>query len=171
MATPAFQLESAGFASSAAGEPRAARHTARKSISELRIEFEKIAQQCLPQFRRLAMRWLRNPEDAEDAVQDAMLSAFKHIGAFDGRARLSTWVMAIVINAVRMQLRRRPRCHFVQLEHAPEEGQSGISEVLADPKPTPEQIVAHRELRDLVARLTSDLPDAQRTALWLRQRY
>jgi RNA polymerase sigma-70 factor (ECF subfamily) len=134
------------------------------------MEFEKTVQQGLPQFRRIAMRWLRNPEDAEDAVQDAMLSAFKHIAAFDGRARLSTWVTAIVINAVRMQVRRRPGCHFVPLDHAPEEGQWAISEVLADPRPTPEQIVVDSELRDLAARLTCGLPDAQRAAIRLRQR-
>ena len=167
MATPAFTLGSAGAASSsAAGEPGAAR----QAIPDPRMEFEKLVQQGLHQFRRVAMRWLRNPEDAEDAVQDAMLSAFRHIATFDGRARLSTWVMAIVINAVRMQLRRRPRGHFVSLDHAPEEGQWAISEVLADPRPTPEQIVVDSELRDLAARLTCGLPDAQRAALRLRQR-
>jgi len=167
MATPAFTLRSACLASgSAAGKPGAAR----QAIPELRMEFEKIVQQRLPQFRRVAMRWLRNPEDAEDAVQEAMMSAFRHIATFDGRARLSTWVTAIVINAVRMQLRRRPRCHFVSLDHAPEEGQWAISEVLADPGPTPEQTVAHRELRDLVARLTCGLPAPQRAAIRLRQR-
>ena len=166
MATPALTLGPAGFASSsAAGEPGAAR----QAIPELRMEFEKVVQQGLPQFRRVAMRWLRKPEDAEDAVQDAMLSASRHIAAFDGRARLSTWIMAIVINAVRMQLRRRPRCLFVSLDHAPEDGQSAISEVLADPRPTPEQTVVHSELCDLAARLTCDLPDAQRAAIRLHQ--
>ena len=116
------------------------------------------------------MRWLRNPEDAEDAVQDAMLSAFKHIAAFDGRARLSTWVMAIVINAVRMQMRRRPRCHFVSLDQTPEDGQYAISEVVADPRPTPEQTVVDSQLRDLAASLTCGLPDSQRAALRLHQR-
>lgn len=166
MAAPALTLGSAGFApSTAAGEPRAAR----RAIPELRMEFEKILQQRLPHFRRVAMRWLRNPEDAEDAVQDAMLSAFKHIAAFDGRAQLSTWVTAIVINAVRMQLRRRPRCLFLSLDHTPEEDQLAISEMLADPRPTPEQTVVHGELRDLVARLICGLPDAQRAAIRLRQ--
>src|SRR5712691_8334470 len=167
MHTPAFTLGTSGFRPvSAAGELGGSR----QASAELRIEFEKIVLHGLPRFRRMAMGWLRNPEDAEDAVQDAMLSAFKHIAAFDGRAQLSTWVMAIVINAVRMQLRRRPRCHFVSLDHAPEEGQWAISEVLADPRPTPEQTVAHSELRDLAARLTCGLPDAQRAAIRLRQR-
>jgi len=133
------------------------------------MEFEKVVQHGLPQFRRVAMRWLRNPEDAEDAVQDAMLSAFKHIAAFDGRARLSTWVMAIVINAVRMQIRRRPRCHFVSLDQTPEDGQGAVSETIADPSPTPEQIVVDSDLRDLAARLTCGLPDSQQAALRLHQ--
>jgi RNA polymerase sigma-70 factor, ECF subfamily len=167
MATTAFRLGSAGFASSSAARELGA---ARKAIPELRMEFEKIVQQGLPQFRRVAMRWLRNREDAEDAVQDAMLSAFRHIGAFDGRARLSTWVMAIVINAVRMQLRRRPRCYLVSLDDAPEEGQWAISEALADPRPTPEQTVALSELCDLAAKLTCGLPAGQRAAIRLRQR-
>jgi RNA polymerase sigma-70 factor (ECF subfamily) len=54
----------------------------------------------------MAMRWLRNPEDAEDAVQDAMLSAFKHIARFDGRAQMLTWLTAIVINAVRSAVKQ-----------------------------------------------------------------
>jgi RNA polymerase sigma-70 factor, ECF subfamily len=167
MATPAVTVGSAGFAPVfALGEPEAAR----QASPELRMEFERIVQQGLPQFRRVAMRWLRNAEDAEDAVQEAMLSAFRHIAAFDGRARLSTWVMAIVINAVRMQLRRRPRCQFVSLDHASEDGPWAFSEVLADPRPTPEQTVAHSELRDLAARLTSGLPDAQRAAIRLHHR-
>jgi len=167
MATPAFTLESSGFAPvSAGGKPEAAR----QASPELRMEFEEVVQQGLPQFRRAAMRWLGNPEDAEDAVQDAMLSAFRHIAAFDGRARLSTWVMAIVINAVRMQMRRRPRGHFVSLDQTPEDGQYAASEVIADPGPTPEQTVIDSELRDLAASLTCGLPDSQRAALLLRQR-
>ena len=167
MATPAFTLESFGLAPvSGGGKPEAARPVS----PELRMEFEKVVQQGLPQFRRAAMRCLCNPEDAEDAVQDAMLSAFKHIAAFDGRARLSTWVMAIVINAVRMHIRRRPRGHFVSLDQTPEEGQYATSEVIADPRPTPEQIVVDSQLRDLAARLTCGLPDSQRAALRLHQR-
>jgi RNA polymerase sigma-70 factor (ECF subfamily) len=167
MATPAYALESFGLAPVSAGGKQEAH---RQASPELRMEFEKVVQHGLPQFRRAAMRWLRNPEDAEDAVQDAMLSAFKHIAAFDGRARLSTWVMAIVINAVRMQLRRRPRGHFVSLDQTPEDGQYAVSEVIADPRPTPEQTVVYSELRDLAAKLTCGLPDSQRAALRLRQR-
>jgi RNA polymerase sigma-70 factor, ECF subfamily len=138
--------------------------------TERRREFENILSHALPRFRRIAMRSLRNHEDAEDAVQDAMLSAFRHIAQFDGRAQMSTWLTAIVINAVRMQLRRRSQRQVVSLDQSPEEGQSAIAEMLADPRPTPEQTLEYCEVRELVVKLTSRLPRAQQAALKLRQR-
>lgn len=136
-----------------------------QASQDVRMEFVNIVSHRLPQFRKLAMRWLHNPEDAEDAVQDAMLSAYKHIGAFNGRAQLSTWITAIVINSVRMQIRRRPRCQVLSLDHRPEEGKSVISEFLADPGPTPEQTLERSELRNLIAKISRSLPDSQRAAL------
>jgi RNA polymerase sigma-70 factor (ECF subfamily) len=138
--------------------------------AERRMEFEDLLWHNLPRFRRVAMRWLRNHEDAEDAVQDAMLSAFKHIARFEGRSQMSSWLMAIVINAVRMQLRRRPRCKIVSLDEAQPNDQYAISELIADPGPTPEQTVEKSELCEIVARIAEKLPQSQRAALDLRQR-
>ncbi len=132
-------------------------------------EFASILPRFLPRFRRLAMRWLRNPEDAEDAVQDAMLSASRYIGQFDGRAQLSTWLTAIVINAVRMQLRRRPRGQVMSLDQSPEQGQWTLSDLISDPGPTPERTAVQRELFDLVMELANRLPPSQRAALQLTQ--
>jgi RNA polymerase sigma-70 factor, ECF subfamily len=138
--------------------------------TERQREFENILSHALPRFRRIAMRSLRNHEDAEDAVQDAMLLAFRHIAQFDGRAQMSTWLTAIVLNAVRMQLRRRFQRQMVSLDQSPEEGQSSIAELLADPRPTPEQTLQQREMHELVIKLSSRLPRAQQAALRLRQR-
>lgn len=85
---------------------------------ERQREFDSVVSQAWPRFRRIAMRWLRNPEDAEDAVQDAMLSAFSHIAQFDGRAQMSTWLTTIVINAVRMQFRRRAQRPMLSLNES-----------------------------------------------------
>jgi RNA polymerase sigma-70 factor, ECF subfamily len=135
---------------------------------ERRLELEHLLANNLPRFRRLAMRWLRNPEDAEDAVQDAVLSAFKHIARFEGRAQMSTWLMAIVINAVRMQIRRRPRQQIVSLDQLSKDTQCAISDLIADPRPTPEQTLQQRELRALANKLADSLPVAQRAAMQLR---
>lgn len=137
-------------------------------IAERRLEFEDLATRLLPSFRRLAMRLLRNAEDAEDAVQDALLSAFKNITRFEGRAQMSTWLMAIIANAARMKLRHRPRCHMIAIEEGLEERCSAISQILADHRPTPEESVERCQLSELVTKLIGGLPDSQRLALRLR---
>ena len=131
-------------------------------------EFDHLVSRGLPRFRRLAFRWLRNAEDAEDAVQDALLSAFSHIAQFDGRAQMSTWLTAILINAVRMQLRRRARSRTSSFEDASPNGEATISQWIVDSKPTQEKNMERRELRELVVRVTGRLPRSQRAALELR---
>ena len=136
---------------------------------ERRREFDNILLHSLPRFRRLAMRLLRNPEDAEDAVQDAMLSAHRHIARFDGRSQMSTWITSIVINAVRMQIRRRSRRFALSLDQDSKEGKWTADEWPVDPNPTPEQTLQQRELRALVLKLVARLPPSQRAAVKLRQ--
>ena len=137
----------------------------RQAGPERRQEFESILLRVIPRFRSLATRLLGNREDAEDAVQEAMLSAFKHIADFDGRAKMSTWLTAIVINAVRMQIRRRPRSRVVSLDHSPKPGQSSISETLVDPAPTAEKTLEQFQLVEVAIRLTRSLPPSQKRAL------
>lgn len=138
--------------------------------AEHRLEFENVLSRNMPRFQRLAMHWLRNSEDAEDAVQDAMLSAFKHIACFEGRAQMSTWLMAIVINAIRMQLRRRLRHTHLSLDQPERDGQRTISDLVADQRPTPEQTLEKSELRELVIQLAGILPPSQRRAMQVRHR-
>src|SRR5580658_10140217 len=88
-----------------------------------------------PFFYRHAYRYLGNVADAEDAVQDALLSAYKHVGRFGGEARMSTWLTAIVINSARMQLRRRPRQTHVSLDEHPDSESYAFSELLPEHRP------------------------------------
>ena len=93
----------------------------------------------LPSLYRGAYRLLGNKADAEDAVQDAVLAACKHLNQFRGDAQLSTWLTAIVINCARMQLRRRPRHNHLSLDsRIGEEQQYSLSETLMDQRPNPE---------------------------------
>src|SRR5437870_7867893 len=65
---------------------------------------------------------LRNPEDAEDAAQEAVLKAFKHIRQFRAEARFSTWLIQIAVNEARMR-RRKEHAHIVEpiVDHQDEE--------------------------------------------------
>lgn len=65
---------------------------------------------------RLVRRITRNHEDAEDAVQDAVLKAHANLSKFQGRARFSTWISRIAINEALMKRRKNERKKQVPLE-------------------------------------------------------
>lgn len=93
----------------------------------------------LPYLYRYAYRLLGNKADAEDAVQDALLAAFKHLNQFRGEAQLSTWLTTIVINCARMLLRKRLRYIHVSLDsRIGEEREYPLSDTLVDHRPNPE---------------------------------
>ena len=116
----------------------------------------------LPYFHRYAYRLLGNKADAEDAVQDALLSAFKHLNQFRGKAHLSTWLTAIVINCARMHLRKQSRYIHVSLDsRIGEEREYPLSDTLVDHRPNPEdechQAWANARLIESAARLSPTL--------------
>jgi RNA polymerase sigma-70 factor (ECF subfamily) len=71
--------------------------------------FEELVRTHGGRMLAVARRFLPVEEDARDAVQDAFLSAFRALPAFEGNARLSTWLHRIVVNAALMKLRTRRR--------------------------------------------------------------
>ena len=101
-------------------------------------ELDSVVSRYLPMFYKMAFRFLGNATDAEDAVQDALLSAYKHLGQFRGDSQLSTWLTTIVTNAARMHLRGRRG--YLSLDE--EQGEDGLtfSEQLPDSKPSPEEV-------------------------------
>ena len=72
-------------------------------------QMQHVLSRGLPSFYRRAYRLLGNTADAEDAVQDALLAAYKHLHQFRGQSQMSTWLHTIVANCARMQLRKRSR--------------------------------------------------------------
>jgi len=101
----------------------------------------------LPAFYRCAFRLLGNAADAEDAVQEALLAAYKHISEFRGQAQFSTWLTTIVRNCALMQLRKRPRqIHYLLDEQFGEEQPRALWEGLADERPSPEEEFRYSEL-------------------------
>jgi len=116
-----------------------------------------------------AMRLLGNAEDAEDAVQEGLLAALRNLHRFEGRARLSTWLTRIVVNAALMRLRSL-RAHESRPidELMVEHGRVRFSDTLVDRGPNPEELYARAEQRRLVNQELRGLSDCQRRALSLR---
>lgn len=106
-------------------------------------------------FRRIALAHLGNLDDAEDALQDALLSALTHVNQFRGQAKMSTWLTSIVINSARMKLRQRSR-GYVPLDEST--GQDfTLAEMLSDTRPSPEEAYRHREISETLADAISRL--------------
>src|SRR5580704_4608334 len=80
------------------------------------LEMKEVLSLRLPSFYRCALRVLGNAADAEDAVQEALLAAYRHIDQFRGQSQMTTWLTTIVRNCALMQLRKRPRPIHLSLD-------------------------------------------------------
>jgi len=132
--------------------------------------YEQLVRAHSGRLLAVARRFMRNPEDAQDVVQEAFLAAFRSLDRFEGTARISTWLHRIVVNAALMKLRSRRR--------APEES---IEDLLpkfledghhAHPSQewnmTCEEVVQQGQTKELVRQCIDRLPETYRTVLILR---
>ncbi len=120
-------------------------------------ELRDVLASRLPSLHRSAYRLLGNAADAEDAVQDALLSACKHLDQFRGESQISTWLTAIVFNCARMRLRRRRHVHVSLDEQIGEGEQYSLSERLAGCGPNPEEEYRNCELTGHMRQLMTQL--------------
>lgn len=95
-------------------------------------------------FVRIAYRILCNSEDAEDAVQDAFLSACRSLREFEGRSSVATWFTRIVMNAALMVRRKREKLGLRPLNEFCVEGSVFFAEI-PDVQPNPELDYSRRE--------------------------
>jgi RNA polymerase sigma-70 factor, ECF subfamily len=123
----------------------------------------------MPAFYRCAWRLLGNAADAEDAVQEAVLAAYRHIDQFRGQAQLATWLTAIVRNCALMQLRKRHRqIHLSWDEQTGGEEQYFVWETIADTRPSPEEECRNFELFARLRECAALLSPALRKTFLLR---
>jgi RNA polymerase sigma-70 factor, ECF subfamily len=124
---------------------------ARESL--LRTEQTTQAQQAFegmflasrPQFLRVANAILRNKEDAEDAVQNAFVSAFLQLHSFEGRSALSTWFTRVVMNAALMIGRKRQPAWMGPLPEPKSTDDLAWTETIPASQPDPEDLCAEAE--------------------------
>lgn len=129
--------------------------------------FEELVRLHGPRMLAVARRYLPGEADAEDALQDALVSVARSIGSFEGGSRLSTWLHRVVVNAALMRIRARSR----RPEHAADEatleaasGASGRSEATCSTT----ESASKAELRGLVREEIQRLSEAHRVVLVLR---
>ena len=118
--------------------------------------FDELVRRHRDRLWAVALRTTRNPEDAADAVQEALISAFRNAAAFRGQSAVTTWLHRIVVNACLDMARRRAARPSVPLRE--EE-----SFQPADPRDR----IAEREFGMLIEQALGELPMDQRAAIVL----
>ena len=117
---------------------------------------------------RLARATLGDPTEAEDALQDAYLNAYRSIGAFRGESALSTWLSRLVLNECfarqRRKLRRENVIPMVSFESTTE-NVSGIADEGIDP---PDRAAGRAQMRAILETKVGELPETFRTVFVMR---
>ena len=128
-------------------------------------------------FNQLILRWERpiyalayrvigREEDARDVSQEAFLRAFRALPAFKGQAKFSSWLYRIALNLCRDWIRKQRRAPVQQIPEGvdPVEmaGEGGPVESI-------EELVARKELSEVVSEAMAQLPEEQRTAIILKE--
>lgn len=112
---------------------------------------------------------LRNDADAEEAAQEAILKAYKHLGRFRQESKFSTWLIQIVINEARMKLRKDRRHLYTSLDSGQQTDDGDyIPTDFADWREIPSQALERSGLREALNKALKSLPEKYRTVLILR---
>lgn len=112
----------------------------------------------------LALKMVRNPEDAEDVLQDTFLRAYRGIKSFQGASTFSTWVYRITANSALMRLRKK-QLPTVSIEDA-DERETPVN--IADWTPGPVEQLLNRELQQVMDEAIQALPPEFRQVFVLR---
>jgi RNA polymerase sigma-70 factor, ECF subfamily len=129
--------------------------------------FEELVRRHSQLIYRALAAILGNPADAQDAMQDTLLSAFKHIGGFQGRSRFSTWLVSIARNSALQRLRRGKNVESLDEAAYNDEEDFRPRQVKAW-QDNPEQCYSKSEMRQLVERGILALPANYRAVVMLR---
>jgi len=127
----------------------------------------------------LALKIMNDPMEAEEVVQEVMLTVFRRVDSFQGQSRLSTWVYRVTVNAALMRLRTRKREHSLRIEDSllELEDSAGANRVSGDwrrwesPAEQPEQELSRKELGEQILLAMAEMAPKQRRTFLLKNLY
>jgi RNA polymerase sigma-70 factor, ECF subfamily len=132
------------------------------------MAFAALSERYRQQLLRAAHRITRSPEDAEDAVQDALLRAFVHVRDFDGRSSFGTWLTRIAINSALMILRKKRASHEIATDSNDDFGRDGLRDEITDHQPNPERRYAQSEEKTMLRKAIQNLRPGLRVVVQIQ---
>jgi RNA polymerase sigma-70 factor, ECF subfamily len=115
-----------------------------------------------------ALAILRNSSDAEDAAQEAILKAFRHIRQFREEARFSTWLIQIAVNEARMRRRKNHADVMEPIADRPDEAGNYVPRDFADWREIPSETPERKEIREKLTEALASLGEIYREVFVLR---
>jgi RNA polymerase sigma factor (sigma-70 family) len=139
--------------------------------------FEALCENLRAKLYKTAFRITRNREDAEDALQDSLLSAFVHIKSFHGKSSFATWLTRIVINSALMICRKSRNARQISADDVNPSDEPRLTLQIPDRAPNPEQryltrereVVLHRVIGGLRPRLRAVVQTGQLHELSMKE--
>lgn len=133
-----------------------------------RAEFARLVESYSSPIYRLALKFLGNPHDAEDVLQETFIKAMRGLPNFEGRSSLSTWLYRIAVNESLMLLRKASP-DFVPVEEPdPDDETSSNQLVLTDWCCLPEEELLSAESRRFLDQAARSLPEKLKAVFLLR---
>jgi RNA polymerase sigma-70 factor (ECF subfamily) len=116
----------------------------------------------------MALSYMKNEADAEDVAQEAFLRAFHHLATFRSEAKFSTWLVGIALNEARNRLRHEAVMRMESIDDTPEEGGHIWPAILRDWREVPSEALERKEVREMLQKAITSLPDIYREVFLLR---
>jgi len=147
----------------------------RRLIARLQARDEaavhELAERYGPRIYQLALRQMKNPEDAEEVTQDVLLKVYRKIGAFRGDSALSSWIYRITFNTAMSRLRSSKLERAAQHRERARDDQDDTRQArlqVADWSHMPDEELLRAQLRRAVMAAIQDLPEIYRVPVVLR---
>lgn len=129
--------------------------------------YETLMRRYNQRLYRIARVILRNPEEAEDVVQEAYVRAYTHLDQFAGAAKFSTWLTKIAIHEALARLHKRSR--MGEADSTKDTEKSGGMESLKSTIHNPEEQIFEKQVLELLEAAVEALPDNLRSVFVMRE--
>jgi RNA polymerase sigma-70 factor (ECF subfamily) len=130
--------------------------------------FEQLVNRYGARLFSIAQHITHNREDAEDAVQEAFLKAFRKLTQFRENSQFSTWLIRITVNEALMKLRKRRSIRELSMDEDFQSEEHAAPFEVADLAPDPEKLYRAYELREILRSALQELQPGLRVVFVLR---
>lgn len=134
----------------------------RETLEGNQEAYGRLIQKHTPLLYHMACRVLKNPQEAEDIVQDTFIEAFRHLSEFKHRSRFSTWLYTIALNRIRNMMRHSKvlRIYSLDLRRSTRDGHRPTE--IMEKSPGPEEIIQKQFEHEALQRAVLAMPPANR---------